>query len=643
MGQLDAIGALGPSSALVSADASSLLHGAIRTTAEGDGWVRPWRFSEEQMRALGSCQAWHPGLFRQMARATSGVCLEFETDSSEVAVEVMLDEEPPATRTVLRSVDDATDDAPDDAPDDAADGTPSPHDGLSCVSDGHRLGVAMPAAGEKSVLFSLDSLDDVPAGAPMRLPGMGDTHHVRIWLPCLRGCRVRRVVGNGTTVTAVDARPNLLVLGDSIAQGFVSGDPAATWPALLADELGLDLLNQGLGGQVFQPGSLFGLARSIQPERIVVELGENYRYEPCRARLVTRDVRSYLLEVARLWPGVDTTVLTPLWHDEYSHPSHPLSCFPGIPSFIAAHVAPHDQMRLADGQRLLDHKASLMADGYEHPNAKGSRQVAERLLCVMRTGGDQGALRTRALAELAGAPRRALPLAEMVRRGSCEVIYAHDGCVLAQTSEGIQVLWARDRAAGRRVVEALVDAPVVDCLEPSLVRDVTHRLGLTCVEPYHVCVFERRRAPKADASRDIRVLDEKSFHALRTLYSHPEFKTDSQILELLRSGRCLGGFEDGELVGFIGEHPGGSFGMLEVFPAWRRQGWGLALESAMICACLERGEVPWCEVFAGNEASLALQERLGLTVVASNETCFLSAPPAPAPGPDDLDTLDEPV
>jgi hypothetical protein len=41
MGQLDAIGALGPSSALVSADASPLLHGAIRTTAEGDGWVRP--------------------------------------------------------------------------------------------------------------------------------------------------------------------------------------------------------------------------------------------------------------------------------------------------------------------------------------------------------------------------------------------------------------------------------------------------------------------------------------------------------------------------------------------------------------------------------------------------------------------------
>ena len=135
MGQLDAIGALGPTSALVSADASTLLHGAIRLVREADGWVRPWRFSEEQMRALGSCQAWHPGLFRQMARTTAGVCIEFDTDSSEVAVEVSLDEEPPATRSVLGWVDDlahADPAAAGHAPDDA----PSAHDGLSCVSDG---------------------------------------------------------------------------------------------------------------------------------------------------------------------------------------------------------------------------------------------------------------------------------------------------------------------------------------------------------------------------------------------------------------------------------------------------------------------------------------------------------------------------
>ena len=83
--------------------------------------------------------------------------------------------------------------------------------------------------------------------------------------------------------------------------------------------------------------------------------------------------------------------------------------------------------------------------------------------------------------------------------------------------------------------------------------------------------------------------------------------------------------------------------MLEVFPAWRRQGWGFVLESAKIRGTLDRGEVPWCEVFAGNEASLALQERLGLTVVASNETCYLSAPPAPAAPLDDLDSIDEPA
>ena len=115
--------------------------------------------------------------------------------------------------------------------------------------------------------------------------------------------------------------------------------------------------------------------------------GENYRYEACMARRVTRDVRSYLLEVSRLWPQVPTHVLTPLWHDEERHPSHKMSCHEQVPSFIEAHAAPHDQMTLVDGLELMEHDATLLADGYEHPNQQGCRQIAQRLNGVIRVPG----------------------------------------------------------------------------------------------------------------------------------------------------------------------------------------------------------------------------------------------------------------
>lgn len=361
---------------LVSAPAAGLLHGVVSATEQGFRWVRPLRFSEEQLRALGSCQAWHPGLFRQMARTTAGVCVEFETDALEVALEVAPDAEPKGTRAVLEAID----------RDDPA--GPRPHDGFSADIDGRRHEVlGMPAQGEGLVVLTLAGHDPEDELGLQPLPGMGRTHHVRIWLPTLRGCVVRDVICDGSFIHPVAHRKQLLVLGDSIAQGFVADDPAHSWPTLLASRLGLDLVNQGVGGQVFQPGSLFGLAGSVDPARIVIAFGENYRYEPCVARRVSADVRAYLGDVARLWPKVPTHVLTPLWHDEEASPSHAMSCHEQVPALIAAQVGTHDQMTLVDGQELMEHDAELLADGCEHPGERGCRQIAQRLNAVMRVPG----------------------------------------------------------------------------------------------------------------------------------------------------------------------------------------------------------------------------------------------------------------
>ena len=155
----------------------------------------------------------------------------------------------------------------------------------------------------------------------------------------------------------------------------------------LVSAQGLDLVNQGVGGQVFQPGSLFGLAGAIDPGRIIVAYGENYRYEPCVTRRVSLDIRSYLAELTRLWANVPTHVLTPIWHDELAWPSHAMSCHEQVPDLIATHVDSHDQMTLVEGLELLEHDPELFADGCEHPNERGCRQIATRLNAVMRVPG----------------------------------------------------------------------------------------------------------------------------------------------------------------------------------------------------------------------------------------------------------------
>lgn len=75
-----------------------------------------------------------------------------------------------------------------------------------------------------------------------------------------------------------------------------------------------------------------------------------------------------------------------------------------------------------------------------------------------------------------------------------------------------------------------------------------------------------------------------------------------------------GAFAQGQLLGFIGMHSEGSVGMLEVLPPYRRRGVALALMSAMANHCLERGWVPFSQIFDGNTASLELHRRLGWTL-----------------------------
>ncbi len=337
----------------VERDASGLLHGALRATRGADGLTRPSRFTETQVRELAGLAAWHPRLYREMAACTSGICLDMVTDCAHLALEVVPDPFPSGTVAMLR---DLLAHDPEARP---------PYDGFSLVADGKKLGVRVP--GE-------DGFARFAAGA---FPGK--TRRVRIWLPCLTGCKLGRIQGDGSYIDPVPANKALLVLGDSISQGFTALDPALTWPALLADNLGFTLVNQGVGGQVFQPGSVADVAQAVDAAALVVEFGANYRFEPCRADSVERDADAFFREVSRAFPSTPTLVVTPLFHTEDVYPTHPQSCFADVARIIASAAAPHAQMHVVDGDGILPTNPAILADGSDHPGVVGQQIVCKKL------------------------------------------------------------------------------------------------------------------------------------------------------------------------------------------------------------------------------------------------------------------------
>ena len=99
------------------------------------------------------------------------------------------------------------------------------------------------------------------------------------------------------------------------------------------------------------------------------------------------------------------------------------------------------------------------------------------------------------------------------------------------------------------------------------------------------------------------------------VYEHYHMIQDKEsAIEILDSGVMDGVFVNEQLAGFVGQHEEGSMGMLEIFPEFRGNGLAATLEAFTINRVLGEGRIPYCQIFDDNEASLRLQEKLGLRI-----------------------------
>ena len=201
-------------------------------------------------------------------------------------------------------------------------------------------------------------------------------------------------------------------------------------------------------------------------------------------------------------------------------------------------------------------------------------------------------------------------MTEALRRGLGEIVSAAERGVLVSADEdscGMLSCADLDTALtlldGRRF-------PLLSIHQAELESPLCRELGMETWMRCRQAVYLGKEPPAA-TEEDIRPLTGEHLDFLQANYRHE----DSEYLAWLLERRALfGAFREEKLVGFIGKHAEGSMGLLEVLPSFRRQGVGESLERFLIAREVERGNLPYCHVFTDNQASLALQQKLGLTL-----------------------------
>ena len=335
------------------------IRGAVSLKEDIDGLVVPQRFFPEQLEHL-------KGVGRsRRAAATAGTMIAFATDGTEASFDCRvlqpLDYSHPVCKAVMAGG--ATGEAPYGF---AEEGNV---DGIDLVVDGRLLATVGVADGPLCLAFENPEHEEL---------------EVRIYLPTIMSVAVGNLRTNGS-LKPLPLRGYLLALGDSITQGFVCGHPSLSYPAQVAATLGIDLLNQGVGGDVFDEGVLggFSLWRDERPEVVVVAYGTNDWASLRSVGSIEGGAVSFIERLNRLFPGVPTYVLSPLWRVDEHEPvpcGRPLTW---IHQMLGRVCSRHENMHVVDGYHGIPKDPMLLADGVLHPGPECMGMVADLLLEAM--------------------------------------------------------------------------------------------------------------------------------------------------------------------------------------------------------------------------------------------------------------------
>lgn len=199
---------------------------------------------------------------------------------------------------------------------------------------------------------------------------------------------------------------------------------------------------------------------------------------------------------------------------------------------------------------------------------------------------------------------------ELLRQGLGEVLYqGPEGRILREVDRGPVM---SDILDGKTLCERLraLDLPNFDLAavkSKDAFRAVSREFALPHSHPCTQWVYCLPEPPEYPTC-DIRLLTAEHAEAVGAQYHN---ETD-YVRERIAAGDMWGLFEDGNLAGFIGIHTERAIGMLDIAPAYRKRGYGYALEAFLIGHLMKNGATPYCHVIDGNEASLHLQKKLGM-------------------------------
>ncbi len=152
-----------------------------------------------------------------------------------------------------------------------------------------------------------------PTGT-VRFAGLPDRDKlVELWLPWSETTHLVELRTDAPVLPATSDRRVWLHHGSSISQGSVADSPSTTWPAIAAQQGGVELVNLGLAGSALLDPFTARTMRDIPADLVSVKLGINVvNLDLMRRRAFGPAVHGFLDRIREGHPDVPLLVVSPL-------------------------------------------------------------------------------------------------------------------------------------------------------------------------------------------------------------------------------------------------------------------------------------------------------------------------------------------
>lgn len=163
-------------------------------------------------------------------------------------------------------------------------------------------------------------------------------------------------------------RKKVVVFGDSIAHGYDALHPSNSAFTRLAQALGAQEFNKGIGGDTFFP-DLAATKEPFEPEFVVVAYGTNNWFGNTKEKF-TDSCNRFYRNLVTTYPNTKIFALTPIWRDDCMAQKK-FGPFEGVEEGIRNAVAGMENVQVISCFNFIPHDKNYLGDFWVHPSDAG--------------------------------------------------------------------------------------------------------------------------------------------------------------------------------------------------------------------------------------------------------------------------------